>query len=150
MRHTIIGDSTMINWVKERHEFWWNLLLERVYIHKNFDKRLPKIKWTTKVSSTAGQANRLMCNYNLNYVMQEQGKYDETICHEICHTFADRLIVRSGHRDLWRYLYNIVCGAERGRYHHYKIVTKETQPEEVKLIAELLKVQKKLSACQSK
>lgn len=113
-----------MKWVKERHEYWWDYLLKRVWV--------PLINWNTRASRVAGRANYKMCQYNINYILQEQGNYDETICHEVCHVFAKRLMAASAwHDSLWKYLYNIV--------------TKHNQPEEVKMIAELLKLQKKLS-----
>ena len=140
----------MITWVKGRHEYWWNILLDRVYVPKQFNRTMPKIKFTTRPSKVAGRACNNWCEYNLNYVLQEQGTYDDTICHEVCHTFAERLIPGTKHYNLWAYLYNIVCSANRGRYHDYKIVNRKNQAEEIKKIEELLKMQvvlKKISAC---
>ena len=146
----------MINWVKERHEYWWKYLLERVYIPEDHNyigiRTLPRIRFTTRAGRVAGRGgNRFGCEYNLNYVEQEQGRYDETICHEICHVLASRLIRGSRHDTLWYYLYNVVCKAERGRFHDYKVIRKQSdRSDSIKAIDKLLKLQKKLAAEKAK
>jgi len=138
-----------MKWVIERHHYWWDYLLKRVWVPDEFDQSVPPIKWNTRASRTAGRANNKTCEYNVNYILQEQGAYDETICHEVCHVFAKRLIKFSTHDTLWEYLFNVVCKAQRGKYHNYKIVTKQNQTKEAKMVAELLKLQKKLSSCRN-
>ena len=137
--------------VEERHKYWWNYLLERVWVPEIFDRTPPRIQYSTRLSKSAGTAHTYYCTYNLNYVLQEQGNYDETICHEVCHAFARRIFVRVGHDTLWRYLYNVVCKSHRGQYHDYKLIIRKTQrTESMKAVKELLRLQEKIAACESK
>lgn len=134
----------MIN-VKERHEYWWNPLLTRMWVPLEFCIIPPEIKFVNRNSRTAGRAWASTCEYNLNYIIQENNKYNETICHEICHSFAKRLISDSSwHGDLWTYLYVKVCGQCRSQYHNYQ---RPVETPEIKAIKELLRLQKKISAC---
>ena len=133
----------MIN-IRERHEYWWNFLLEKIYVPAAYDRSMPRIKLTTRKSSTAGRACTLWCEYNLTYALQEGDKYDETICHEVCHTFANRLYRNEGHGTFWRYAFNVICDSGRGQYHHYQ---RPVETPELVAIKELLKLQKKLAAC---
>lgn len=140
----------MIN-VKERHEYWWDYLLERVWVPETFGRDAPKIEFSTKLGRVAGKAGTSRCEYNLNYALQEGDKYDETICHEICHVFAKRLLPHSSHDSLWYYLYNVVCDSNRSQYNSYSsIVRKDDRTEEMKAVKELLRLQKKVAACKSK
>jgi len=133
----------MIN-IKERHAYWWNYLLENMKVPPTFCKTIPAIQLETKISRKAGQANSKECVYNLCYALQEGDNYDETICHEVCHTFTMRLYRNAGHGCLWHYVYNVVCNSERGRYHSYN---QPVMTPEIETIKELLKLQKKIAAC---
>ena len=133
----------MIN-IRERHEYWWNFLIEKVYVPAMYDRSIPGIKLSTRSSRVAGQANRLWCEYNLGYALQEGDKFDETICHEVCHTFTMRLYRNEGHGNFWRYVYQVVCDSGRGRYHSYQ---RPVKTPEIEAIKELLRLQKKLAAC---
>lgn len=72
------------------------------------------------------------------YAILEKDKYDETIAHEVCHAFQFRLD-RSSHKhgELFRFLFNTVCGFKRDRYHDYNVY-------KAKEIARILKLQEKL------
>jgi len=152
--HTrIIGDRTMkncgISYVVERHKFWWEFLLEHCAVPNGFDTRLPKIEWFDSRSDTAAFAGYYDCKYNLRYVLSELEEYDTTVCHEICHTFTKRVVYKNSfiprkkdhHGQLWSYFYNVVCGAERGRYHNYK---RPEMTEEVKALREVLRLKEKI------
>jgi len=132
--------------VQERHKYWWNYLLDHVYVPENFNRELPPFEYVTRISRVAGTASMIKVTYNLNYVVQEGDSYDDTVCHEICHVFADRLIPRTKHGTLWHYLFNVVCKAERGRYHNYSRPTLETK-NNVKALKKLIKLQEELSKC---
>ena len=133
----------MIN-IRERHEYWWNFLLEKVYVPAMYDREAPGIKLSTRSSRSAGRANHSWCEYNLNYALQEGDKFDETICHEVCHTFTLRFYRNEGHGNFWRYVYQVICDSGRGQYHHYQ---QPIETPELEAIKELLKLQKKLAAC---
>lgn len=140
-----------MKFVEERHAYWWDYLLERVWVPENFNRDVLKIKYSTRLSKSAATANTYFCTYNLNYVLQEQGAYDETICHEVCHVFARRIFTYVGHDTLWRYFYNVVCKTNRGQYHDYKLIIRKTQrTENMKAVKELLKLQEKIAAYKSK
>ena len=132
--------------VKERHAYWWNFLLERVWVPEDFNREIPEVRLTTRLSRTAGRANCVWAEYNLNFVLQEGDKYDETICHEVCHCFANRLVRWTKHGSLWAYIYNEVCAATRGRYHSY---SKPVKTEAVEAIKEMMRLQKKIAACKN-
>jgi len=117
----------MLSWLKERHEFWWNHLLENMP-HPGITTTAPKILYETRLSSVAARANTYWCKYNLHYLFNEGNDYDETIAHEVCHTFVNRVEVgmpqtgRTGsHNILWFYAYNVVCGIDRGATHSYDV-----------------------------
>lgn len=141
----------MIDFVIERHEFWWNYLLENAKYPENFNRKLPVIKWNDRKSGTAGWANYAYCKYNLHYVLSEGENYDDTIAHELCHVFDRRLMavvktirpVRDGHGGLWAYLYNVVCKVERGKYHSYDAPKVD---EQIKQLRKLRKLQQRLNA----
>lgn len=132
--------------IKARHEYWWNYLLERLPVPDDFDRTLPGIELTTKLSRTAGWAYRNRCVYNLNYAVQKDVEYDETVCHEICHVFVDRIPTGKykGHTSLWYYLYNVVCQSQRDKFHSYRPITLE----QTRLMRKLLKTQEKIAACE--
>lgn len=113
-------------WIAQRHHYWWNFLLQsQQLLPANFDQTLPAIRYTAKPSRAADWATSSWCEYNLAYWFQEGNKYDGTICHEVCHAFAGRLLYsKQGHSDLWRYFYEVACGMKRGRYHDYKRITR--------------------------
>ena len=133
----------MIN-IRERHEYWWNFLLEKVYVPEAYDREVPVIKLSTQSSRTAGRACIMWCEYNLGYALQEDDKFDETICHEVCHAFANRLYRNEGHGNFWRYCYQVICDSGRGRYHSYQ---RPVKTPEIEAIKKLLTLQKKLVAC---
>ena len=110
-----------MKWLVERHEYWWNFLLENVTVTSDFRREIPKLRISTRKSRVAGRGCSKYCEYNLNFIVQEQGHYDETVCHEICHAFAMRLMPNTEHGSFWYYLYNVVCKINRDRYHDYKI-----------------------------
>ena len=87
--------------IKKRHRYWWYYLLERVWAPDNFDRVFPGIEFSTRLTRFAAKANSTRCEYNINYALQENDKYDETICHEVCHTFAKRLLPHPTHESLW-------------------------------------------------
>ena len=136
--------------IKTRHEYWWDYLLSQAVVPDGFDRTVPKIKFSTKLTRVAGKAGTSRCEYNLNYALQEGDAYDETVCHEICHTFAKRIYPWSSHGALWHYFYNVVCTSKRGRYHSYKsIVHKDDRTETMKAMKELLKLQKRIADTKS-
>jgi len=142
-----------MKWIEERHEYWWNYLLAHVPLSKNFDINTPEIFYTTRRSRVAATANRSYCEYNLGYVVQEsQEEYDVTVCHEICHSFADRLVSRRAkHGTLWEYLFNIVCKQTRGQRHSYSCLPAKgtAAAERMKKTFKLLELQKKLDTLKS-
>lgn len=139
----------MIN-IEERHEYWWNFLLERMSVWDNFNRELPKIKFVIHTTKAAARANEKECTYNLNYAIQEGDEYDETVCHEICHSFTMRLFPWCKHGLLWRYAFNVVCRSKRGEHHEYREIThKKDRPKEIEVIQELLKLQKKIAVCEN-
>ena len=129
----------MIPYIKERHEYWWNYLLERVWVPENFKSAIPETRFVTKKSRIAGSASSMYCEYNLLYAMEQGEEFDETICHEICHTFAKRIKLHEGHGSFWEYLYQVVCGVKRGKYHYYKKPNEDTIAA-AKAIRKLLKL----------
>jgi len=134
----------MIN-IKERHEYWWNFLIEKCSVPTTFDKRTPAIKLSTRNSKTAGRACTAWCEYNLTYALQEGDKYDETVCHEVCHAFTNRIFHRrEAHYSLWEYVYKVICDSGRDQYHSYQ---RPVETPELEAIKKLLKLQKKLTAC---
>lgn len=132
--------------IPERHEYWWNYLLDHVYVPENFERELPLFEYVTRISRVAGTASSRSVRYNLNYVLQEGAKYDETVCHEICHVFANRLVPGTKHGSLWYYLFNVVCKVERGQHHSYSRPTPETKNNS-KVLKKLIKLQEELSKC---
>lgn len=112
-------------WIKQRHEYWWHALLNKVYVPSNFDQSIPAVRYAARSSRCAAWANAHWCKYNVAYWLQEGPAYDHTVAHEVCHTFADRLVAyRTDHGALWDYLYRVVLGFDHGRYHSYRRVTK--------------------------
>ncbi len=139
-----------MDWIKERHKYWWNFLMARVTVTPDeFDGTLPEIRYTTRIGRVAGRANGEWCQYNLAYAIQEgKDSYDVTICHEICHVFSRRLLgYKVSHGSLWEYLFNVVCQQKRGRYHSYSKPAKTgAAAQTLKVTNQLLKLQKQLDA----
>ena len=108
----------LLAWTKERHEFWWQHLLDNMKYPDNFDMSIPELEFTYNKSNCAGTASYVGCTYNFNYLSEFKEDFDSTIAHEICHVFVSRLQafclhiqrVKGGHGPLWFYTYNVVCG----------------------------------------
>lgn len=115
-------------WIAQRHSHWWRYLIDsQRFLPNEFNRSTPVIRYVAKPARAAGWATASYCEYNIAYWLQEGDKYDETICHEVCHSFTMRLLPRTAnHGDLWRYLYNAVCGFKRNRYHNYRRITRAT------------------------
>ena len=112
----------VLKWVESQHTYWWEYLFVNVFTPPEFDIIVPDVKFTYRISRVAGRANSTWCQYNIPYALQEGENYDETICHEVCHVFAKRLCKNwnEKHGSLWYYLYQVVCGFDRGAKHTYR------------------------------
>lgn len=97
-------------WIRVRHFDWWNFLLHAVPLPNNFDITTPDIKFHYLRSKWAGRANGKWCKYSVPHALVARKKYDSTIAHEVCHSFANRLVgFNTKHGALWHYLFQTVC-----------------------------------------
>ena len=117
----------ILQWAKDRHEFWWKHLLENAKYPEKFDITVPTLEFTYNKSGCAGTGSYDGCAYNANYLIEFKEDFDSTIAHEICHVFISRLRVYSlhikrmkgGHCPLFFYIFNVVCGVQHYKYHSY-------------------------------
>ena len=80
--------------------------------------------------------------------------FDETIAHEVCHTFERRMrranpnIIRDkgGHGAMFFYLYQVILGIDRNEYHHYG---KCILTNEVKAMRKIKKLQAQIDALEN-
>ena len=139
---------TKLEWLKERHRYWWDFLLEK---HPDLDPELstcvPEAKLKIRTSNVAGRANNYRCSYNLNYLYtNSRESFDETICHEVCHAFQRRVYKDyNPHGPVWKKLFNGMCNQSRGKYHSYNDVhTHSHRHQQIKKLFYLRKAIHKL------
>jgi predicted SprT family Zn-dependent metalloprotease len=107
-------------WIEERHEFWWRKLVGMHEGSKGF-LILPEIRYYARKSRTAAFAKKFSCTYNINFAFSVGEKeYDETICHEVCHSFLMQTGKDDGHGFNWRLLM-LRCGFSGDRCHKYDL-----------------------------
>ena len=146
-----MAKAKLMQWVEQRHAYWWDTLCHDVKTPVGTDLDRPECRFNDKVSSFAGKANTTWCEYNLNYVFMMREQFDETIAHEVCHTFVNRVRkvnsnlfrVNGGHGPLFFYLYNVILEVNRNECHHYP---KCILTDEVKAIRKIKKLQAQINA----
>jgi hypothetical protein len=113
-KNSVIEIGTDIrNWIRVRHFDWWNFLLHAVLLPQGPDFNItePEIKFHYLRARWAGRANGHWCKYSVPHALVAREKYDSTIAHEVCHSFAHRLVgFNAKHGALWHYLFQTVCG----------------------------------------
>lgn len=124
--------DTKIKWLEQRHEYWWEYLLEKLECltrdHLTYLKKSPICELAIRTSIKTAWANFHRVQYNLNFLYTTSKKeYDQTICHEICHVFSYRYLKSKGHSKLWKMLFNNICKQQRGRFHDYYLISKKVQ-----------------------
>jgi len=137
-------------WVKERHNYWWTYLLRQVPYLTMSNTAAPICGFMSRKSGLAGVCLKgaKTCRYNLAFaITTTRDDYDTTICHEVCHAFAKRLVPGSSwHGSLWQFLWYVVCGSKRERYHDYDCTAarKAAGP-----LAELMRLRDKMKGLES-
>jgi predicted SprT family Zn-dependent metalloprotease len=89
--------------------------------------RKPKLEIKLMGARAAGRFRRRgnMCTYYLPYLLIEGAKYEETIAHEVCHSFTKQIMPSSKwHGDLFFFFLRIVCKFPTAERCHYSSVTK--------------------------
>ena len=138
--------SQLIDQIYSRH-LYWHQYLQSFASQWNIVVPVPEASYDPRWHKWAGiyypRSHRI--RYVLPYVITETlAGYDETIAHEMCHAFQDRIIpmpeLASGsvikcmctekHGEFFHFLLKNVCGFARGKHHRYDI-RKAKKVEEV-------------------
>jgi len=129
------------DWAAKRHRHWCHRL-QTIGEVLEMEFTPPKCEFSTRTSKSAGVyfPKERKCRYYLAYIILAGKKYDETIAHEIAHSFVYQTKIRAAcHGDLFRFVVHRMCGFGNHKCTH------DLSTHKAKKLSKLLRLMEKMN-----